>query len=324
MGGKMTQRTPRRKPLSKLPKIESGAKRFARRLAQHLKRRLRVKGAAGRLGLAILLFAASGNAQSLNDVYMWTQVGSRQMGQFRALTTSNVAEGSNLYHTTARVRNSLGVVLPLVYDAGTGIFSLTGLSALGSTNQMPGMNAAGTALEWKTIAGGSIISISHGVGSLTLGINANSIGTGQIGTAGVGTDELVDSSVTSRKFPLGNIVRSIGGLFDNIAVAGENGASVRTAPGPTHDSLVISSEVTSAELPVFITGYYRSGVDSVVVPVPGITAGRRLEISWGNAGTSHFGVLSASARTDSIGVYSNWVEPIDSLLFTILIEGINP
>ena len=451
-----------------------------------------------------------------------------------------VTEQGNLYFTNERARAAVSALSPLSYNPTTGAFSLSGLSGLGTANQLPGMNAGGTGFEWKTLAGGSIISISHGVGSLTIGINANSIGTGQIGTAGVGTDELGDSVVTSRKIPLGNVVRSIEGLFDDIFVGGENGASVRTASGPTGDSIIVSGGVsggdsagifalqstdldvtnpngptttiniksggvtngklganavttdkvqdgtlltgdfnatakaplagtadsagkaglaanathavaadsagkvkvssigspelidgsittpdfnaaakaplagtadsaintghatsadsagkvkstgvtptvygngsnvfqgtlnaggqvtaasnvpiaitganvndgtltgadvqnqslmpadidtsasgmaTQSDLPIFVSGYYRAGMDSVVVPVSGMTAGRKLGVSWTNAGAGNFGVLSVFARTDSVGVYSNWVETIDSLMFTILIKGNTP
>jgi|GEM_PF-407413 len=44
----------------------------------------------------------------------------------------------------------------------------TGLSSAGTADQILGMNAAGTALEYKTLTAGSGISISHGANSVTL------------------------------------------------------------------------------------------------------------------------------------------------------------
>lgn len=49
----------------------------------------------------------------------------------------------------------------------------TGLTSGGSANQLFGMNSAGTGLEYKTLTAGSNISVSHGVGSATVGVVAN-------------------------------------------------------------------------------------------------------------------------------------------------------
>jgi len=152
-----------------------------------------------------------------------------------------VQEQGNLFFTNERVRAALSGVPPLSFNSLTGAFSLTGLSGLGTVNQIPGMNSGATGLEWKTLAGGAQVSVTHGLGTVTIGIVANSIGAPQIGTAAVGNDELGDSVVTSRKVALDQLVRSINGLFDDLYVGGEGGATVRTAAGPVKDSLLINA-----------------------------------------------------------------------------------
>lgn len=44
----------------------------------------------------------------------------------------------------------------------------TGLAALGTANQIPGVNAGATALEYKTLTQGSNVTITHGVGTVTI------------------------------------------------------------------------------------------------------------------------------------------------------------
>ena len=44
----------------------------------------------------------------------------------------------------------------------------TGLTAGGAANQVLGMNAAGTTAEYKTVTAGSGVSVTHGVGTVTI------------------------------------------------------------------------------------------------------------------------------------------------------------
>lgn len=44
------------------------------------------------------------------------------------LTTSDIAEGTNLYYTNTRARNSMNATSPIVYNAGTGSFSIPNAS----------------------------------------------------------------------------------------------------------------------------------------------------------------------------------------------------
>lgn len=59
----------------------------------------------------------------------------------------------------------------------------TGLTAAGTANQALGMNAAGTALEYKTLTAGQNISVTHGVGTVTIAAAGN-----VVSATGAGTD----------------------------------------------------------------------------------------------------------------------------------------
>ncbi|MDG0816174.1 tail fiber domain-containing protein [Bdellovibrio svalbardensis] len=75
----------------------------------------------------------------------------------------------------------------------------TGLSSLGTANQVLGVNNAGTAAEYKTITAGSGVSISHGANSITI----NAVGTG-------GTVTSVDVAVPAYMSTSGGPVTSSG------------------------------------------------------------------------------------------------------------------
>jgi len=46
-----------------------------------------------------------------------------------SLTSSDISEGTNLYYTDSRVRNALSALIPLNYNASSGVFSMTNASA---------------------------------------------------------------------------------------------------------------------------------------------------------------------------------------------------
>jgi hypothetical protein len=71
----------------------------------------------------------------------------------------------------AAARLTINAAAPVLYDNLTGTISLAGLGALGAANQILGMNALGTAYEYKTLAGtANQVNIAHGVGSVTLSL----------------------------------------------------------------------------------------------------------------------------------------------------------
>ena len=65
---------------------------------------------------------------------------------------------------------SVSATSPLASSGGTTpTISITGLSSLGSANQLPGVNSGATGLEYKTLSGTSNqISVTHGAGTITL------------------------------------------------------------------------------------------------------------------------------------------------------------
>src|SRR5574343_610074 len=68
----------------------------------------------------------------------------------------------------------------------------TGLTSLGTSSQVLGVNVAGNALEYKTITAGSNITITPGTGSITIAASASSTGYTTVGQGG--------TPVTQRSF----------------------------------------------------------------------------------------------------------------------------
>lgn len=60
-------------------------------------------------------------------------------------TTTDLTEGSNLYHTTARARGSVSASTPISYDSGTGIFSIPAATS--------GQNGYLSSADWTTFNG---------------------------------------------------------------------------------------------------------------------------------------------------------------------------
>lgn len=97
---------------------------------------------------------------------------------WQTLNTSVVPELTNLYYTDARARAAISATSPVGYSSATGVISLgtvpvasggTGLTALGTGNQLLGVNSGGSAAEYKTLGGTSNqITVTHGAGSITL------------------------------------------------------------------------------------------------------------------------------------------------------------
>jgi len=169
-------------------------------------------------------------AQSTGDVYQWPSSG---RPGFHPLSSTYLIEGTKLFYTDARARNSLTGAFPVTINSVTGIVSLTGLSGAGTANQLVGMNSAANAFQYWTIVGaggavvtysGGTITINAGVGGGGTGIQAiqntdNKLtinnGTGPTATANItpasldSTDlkslsvpgsRMTDSSITSNKF----------------------------------------------------------------------------------------------------------------------------
>ncbi|MFP5519911.1 MAG: hypothetical protein ACLGGX_08405 [Bdellovibrionia bacterium] len=97
---------------------------------------------------------------------------------WQTLNTSVVTEGTNLYYTDTRARASISGTSPVSYNSSTGAISLgtvgvanggTGLTALGTANQLLGVNSGATAAEYKTLNGTTNqLNVTHAAGAITL------------------------------------------------------------------------------------------------------------------------------------------------------------
>jgi hypothetical protein len=77
--------------------------------------------------------------------------------QFAGSSTYNAGTGLTL------TGNTFALAIPVATNHGG-----TGLTAIGTANQVLGVNASATGLEYKTIAAGTGISVTHGTGTVTI------------------------------------------------------------------------------------------------------------------------------------------------------------
>lgn len=117
------------------------------------------------------------------------------------LTTSNIAEATNLYYTDTRARAAHSATAPLVYNAATGGISIPQAGTLASGyitatdwNTFNGKQAAGNYITTLT---GDIT--ATGPGSAPATISANAVTTAKILDANITTTKIADLNVTTTK-----------------------------------------------------------------------------------------------------------------------------
>ena len=160
------------------------------------------------------------------------------------------------------------------YAAGTGlsltgnIFALqtpvavgnggTGLGALGTANQVLGVNAAGTAAEYKTVTAGTGVSVVHAAGSITINnTGVTSVGAtsssaaltvtgGPITTTGSFTFNLdADLTAFAALATNGIVARTGAGTFATRTITAGTGISVSNGDGVAGNPTITNSGVTS-------------------------------------------------------------------------------
>lgn len=163
------------------------------------------------------------------------------------------------------------------YSAGTGLqlvgntFSLitpvsianggTGLAAIGAANQVLGVNAAGTASEYKTITAGTGVSVVHGAGSITINNTGVTSVTVQSNSAALtvtnptvtttGTIELdLDADITALAGITGTgiIARTGAGTFEARTLTAGTGISITNGDGVAGNPVINNTGVTSVAL----------------------------------------------------------------------------
>ena len=161
------------------------------------------------------------------------------------------------------------------YTAGTGLsltgntFALitpvstanggTGLTALGSANQVLGVNAAGTAAEYKTVTAGTGVSVVHGAGSITInntGVTSVAVASNSaaltvvsgspVTTTGTITLDLdADLTAFAALATTGVVVRTGAGTFSTRTITAGTGISVADGDGVAGNPTITNTGVTS-------------------------------------------------------------------------------
>lgn len=234
------------------------------------------------------------------------------------------------------------------YAAGTGltltgnVFSITtpvstaiggtGLTSVGTSNQILGVNAAATALEYKTIDGGTSISIANSAGTITInntGVTSNIAGTGisvsgatgsvTITNTGVlsvaGTANQIDATTSTGAVTLSlpaavTIPTSltISGLTPNSFLYSGAAGLLTTTTAPTNGQLLIGSTGNAPVAATLTQGTgvtIANGAGSIIITNSGVTsltAGTGIGVSaaTGNITVTNTGVTSVALTAPSI------------------------
>lgn len=176
----------------------------------------------------------------------------------------------------------------------------TGLSALGTAFQLIGMNAAGTALEYKNITGGTGISFVSSGNNYTItntGVTSVNITAPAAGITAAGGPVTTTGSIT---LALANDLAAVEGLATTgLAVrTGTDSWTTRTITGTANETSVTNGDgVAGAPIIGIADNPIIPGVASMQVPT-GTTAQR--------PGTGVFGMLRANSTT-------GWLETFDTV-----------
>lgn len=126
----------------------------------------------------------------------------------------------------------------------------TGLTAIGTANQVLGVNSGATALEYKTLTAGSNVSITHGVGTVTIAA------TGTVTSVGLSLPAIftvTNSPVTSS----GTLTGTLATQTANLVFAGP---TTGVAATPTFRSLVAADLPTITSLGTVTTGTWNASI----------------------------------------------------------------
>jgi len=207
-------------------------------------------------------------------------------------------------------KTNFDATLPLVYSTSgaNANYSIKGLSALGTANQIPGMQStAANGLEWKTLTAGTGISITHGTGAITIARSTIDLTTDVTGTLPVGNGGTGQTSYTNGQLLIGN---TTGNTLNKATLTAGSGISITNGAG----SITIAS--TSASVPaiasvtgsdVTTTNATATDVTGLTIPVAANTKYRVtvvLYIGCNNTGGVKFGISGPSGTTITSGVWA--------------------
>jgi len=176
----------------------------------------------------------------------------------------------------------------------------TNLTTLGTANQILGVNAGATALEYKTVTAGTAISVTNGAGSITIantGVTSNVAGTGISVSGATGAVTITNTGVTSAVAGTGISVSGATGAvtFTNTGATSIAGTTNQITASAATGAITLSTPTTFTA-PGYVaitTGLYESTTASVTAA--GATQGTATALT-----TSYNVITTAAAGTGVI------------------------
>lgn len=181
----------------------------------------------------------------------------------------------------------------------------TGLTALGTANQILGANTAGDAAEYKTLIAGAGVSVSHAAGSVTFtntGVRTAVAGTGISVSTSTGSVTFTNTGVTSIAGTANQITASASTGSITLSLPSSVSATNLSLSGLTANAAVISNASKQLTSVALANGQLLIGSTGVAPVAAAITAGTGISVTNG-AGSiliANTGVTSVALSLPSV------------------------
>lgn len=230
-------------------------------------------------------------------------------------------------------------------STATGVLSITnggtGLTSLGGPNTVLGVNAAGTALEYKTLVAGSNVTINYAPGQITIAstgggtslqlYSENPVAPSPPAATGVNSIALLSASDAQAQDSLAIGVQSVSRIQGGIVQA--SGRFTNSGDAQTGRYLLRTSTINNTPTAMFVDG--TGGSVTITMPDDStwtfriVITGHRTDVNDGHAGYEFKGVIYRNSGAASTTIQGNTTKtvfaesntPWDTTVFADTVNG---